>query len=82
MTKVKKNRYRFWSMDMNLKPTQCINFMDAIGMGIHVNHRAKRQQKRYKDACQIDRLFKNNGWDTKYNLVSTWECEEPILKKV
>ena len=56
--------------------------MDAIGMGIHVNNRAKRQQKRYKDVCQIDRLFKNNGWDTKYNLVSTWECEEPILKKV
>ena len=41
----------------------------------------KRQQKRYKDTCQIDRLIKNNGWDTKYNLVSTWKCEEPILKK-
>ena len=41
-----------------------------------------RQQKRYKDTCQIDWLIKNNGWDTKYNLVSTWECEEPILKKV
>ena len=25
---------------------------------------------------------KNNGWDTKHNLVSTWKCEEPILKKV
>ena len=24
----------------------------------------------------------NNGWDTKYNLASTLECEEPILKKV
>ena len=44
--------------------------------------RTRRQQKRYKDTCQIDRLIKNNGWDTKYNLVSTWECEEPILKKV
>ena len=43
---------------------------------------AKRQQKRYKDKCQIDWLSKNNGWDTKYNLVSAWECEEPILKKV
>ena len=32
--------------------------------------------------CQIDRLIENNGWDTKYNLVSAWECEEPILKKV
>ena len=44
--------------------------------------RTRRQQKRYKDTCQIDRLIKNNGWDTGYNLVSTWECEEPILKKV
>ena len=30
----------------------------------------------------MDRLIKNNGRDTKYNLVSTWECEEPVLKKV
>ena len=44
--------------------------------------RTRRQQKRYKDTCQIDWLIKNNGWDTKHNLVSTWECEEPILKKV
>ena len=44
--------------------------------------RTRRQQKRYKDMCQIDRLIKNNGWDTKYSLVSTWECEKPILKKV
>ena len=30
-----------------------------------------------------DRLvIKNDGWDAKYNLVSSWECEEPILKKV
>ena len=42
----------------------------------------KRQQKRCKDTCQIDRLIKNNGWDTKYNLMSIWECEEPILKQV
>ena len=35
----------------------------------------------YKDLCQIDRLIKNNGWDRKNNLVSTWKCEEPILKK-
>ena len=41
-----------------------------------------RQQKRYKDTCQIDRLIKNNGGDTKYNLTLTWECEKPILKKV
>ena len=44
--------------------------------------RTRRQQKRYKDTRQIDRLIKNNGWGTKYNLVSTWKCEEPILKKV
>ena len=44
--------------------------------------RIRRQQKRYKDTCQIDRLIKNNGWDTRYNLVSIWDCEEPILKKV
>ena len=37
---------------------------------------------RYKDTCQIDRLIKNNGCDTKYNLASTWECEEPVLKNL
>ena len=47
-----------------------------------LKNRTKRQQKRYEDTCQIDWLIENNGWDTKYNLVSTWECEEPILKKV
>ena len=36
-----------------------------------IKNRTKRQQKRYKDTCRIDRLIKNNGWDTKYNLVST-----------
>ena len=30
----------------------------------------------------MDWLIKNNGRDTKYNLVSTQECEEPIFKKV
>ena len=30
----------------------------------------------------MDWLIKNNGWDTKYNIVSTWEYEEPILRKV
>ena len=29
----------------------------------------KRQQKRYKDTCQIDWLIKNNGWDAKYKNV-------------
>ena len=47
-----------------------------------LTNRTKRQQKRYEDMCEIDSLIENNGWDTKYNLVSTWECEEPILKKV
>ena len=44
--------------------------------------RTKRQKKRYKDTYQklIDWLIKNNGWYTMYNLVSTWECKEPILK--
>ena len=44
-------------------------------------NRTKRQQMRYNDTFQIDWLIKNDGWDTMYNLVSTWECEEPILKK-
>ena len=47
-----------------------------------LKNRSRRQQKRYKDTCKIDWLIENNGWDTKYNLVSTWECEEPILKSV
>ena len=48
---------------------------------ICLKNRTKRQQKKYKDTCQIDWLIKNNGLDTKYNLVSTWECEEPIVMK-
>ena len=43
--------------------------------------RTRRQQKRYKDKCKIDWLIENNRWNTEYNLVSTWECEEPILKR-
>ena len=39
-------------------------------------------KKTTKDTCKIDWVIKSNGWDTKYNLVSTWECEEPIFKKV
>ena len=31
--------------------------------------RTRRQQKRYKDTCQIYRIIKNNGWDAKYSLV-------------
>ena len=33
--KGKKGPVSFWLMDMSLKLTQCINFTDAIGMGIH-----------------------------------------------
>ena len=47
-----------------------------------LKNRTKRQQKRYEDTRQIDWLIENNGWDTNYNLASTRECEEPILKKV
>ena len=32
--------------------------------------------------CHIDRLIKNNGWDTKYNLVSTWECLGGLKKSL
>ena len=47
-----------------------------------LKNRTKRQQKRYKDTCQIDELIKNNGWDTKYNLVSIWEFEETVFQNV
>ena len=47
-----------------------------------LKNRTKRSEKRYKDTCQTDWLIKDNGWDTKYNLVSVWECEKPILKKI
>ena len=45
------------------------------------NH-AKKQELQYKDMCLIDQLIENNGWATEHSLVSTWECEEPILEKV
>ena len=35
-----------------------------------IKNRTKRQGLRYKDTCNIDWLITNNGWDTKYNLVS------------
>ena len=47
-----------------------------------LKNRTRRQQKRYRDTCQVDQLIKKNEWDTKYNLVSAEECEESILKKV
>ena len=46
-----------------------------------LKNRTKRQQKRYEDTRQIDWFIENNGWDTRYNLVSTWGYEEPNIKK-
>ena len=83
MTKGKKNRHPFWLMDMSLKLTRYINFMDVLWhRHTCLKIRTKRQQKRYRDTCQIDWLIENNGWDTKYNLASACKCEEPTLKKV
>ena len=38
---------------------------------ICLKDRTKRQQNRYEDTRQIDWFIENNGWDTRYNLVST-----------
>ena len=46
MTKAKKNWYLFWSMALNLKPLQCINFMDVIGMGRHAQGTVQKDNKR------------------------------------
>ena len=63
-------------MVMNLRPTQYTSFRYTC-----IENRTKRQSLIYKDRCKIDWLIANNGWDTKYNLVSIWSCEEPIIKK-
>ena len=39
----------------------------------------KRQGMKYKDTCKIDWLIANNGWDTKFILLSIWGCQKPIL---
>ena len=44
------------------------------------NH--KKRKKRQKDTCKIDLLIENDGWDTKYNLVSICKCDKPLLKEV
>ena len=36
---------------------------------------------RYKDTWQFGMLIANNERDAKYNLVSIWESEKPILKR-
>ena len=46
MIKMKKSQHIFWLMDMNLKPTQCIKFMDVIGAGIHVYRTVQKDNKR------------------------------------
>ena len=43
----------------------------------YLKDRTKRQKKRYNDTCKIDWLI-----EYRIYLVSIWECEEPILKKV
>ena len=45
-------------------------------------YRKPYKKLRYRDTCQIDLLIANNGWDTKYDLLSSWEYEKPIFKKV
>ena len=36
-----------------------------------IENRTKIQELRCKDMCKVDYLVTNNGWDAKYNLVST-----------
>ena len=70
-------------MDMNLKLTQCIHFMDVIGMGIYAERILQKDKKRdVKIRVRLIGSSKMYNLVTKYNLVSTWGCEEPILKKV
>ena len=47
----KKHLCIFWLMDMNLKLTQCINFMDIIGMGIHGQRIVQKDNKRDIKIC-------------------------------
>ena len=70
-------------MDMNLKLTQCIHFMDVIGMGIHAERILQKDKKRdVKIRVRLIGSSKMYNLVTKHNLVSTWGCEEPILEKV
>ena len=83
MTKVKKNQHLIL-VDRYEPETNTVYQFHGCNWHEHtcLKNRTKRQQNRYEDTCQIDWLIENNGWDTKYNLVSIWECKEPILKKV
>ena len=81
--KGKKTRVPFLIDGYEPETNTMYQFHGCHGYGYTcLKNRTKRQQKRCKDTCQIDCLIKNNRWHTKYNLVSTWKCEEPILKKV
>ena len=83
MTKVKKNQHRFLIDGYEPETNTVYQFHGCHWHGhTCLKNRTKSQQKRYRDTCQIDWLIKNYAWDTEYNLVSTWECEEPILKRV
>ena len=55
---------------------------EAEKIGKHIHHKMCGQKLRYKDKCQIDWLIADNGWDTKYNLVSAWECKKSKPKNV
>ena len=46
MTKVGKNQHLFGSMDINLKPTQYISFIDVIGKGVHAYRIVQKANKR------------------------------------
>ena len=53
-----------------------------------IKDRTSSQRERYLDTLAIDRLIENNGVDTlthknsKFNLVTVWECEKPYKKSV
>ena len=69
--KDKKTLVPFWPMDIPENNTVC-QFHGCHWHGhTCLKNSTKRLQKRYKDTCQTDWLIKNNGWDTKYNLMST-----------
>ena len=68
-------------MVMSLRPTQHTNHgCQWHGHTCKKNH-TKRKKTKYKEKFQIDRLIVNNGWNTRYDLVSTWECEKPYIQR-
>ena len=74
-------------MDMTLKPTQYTNFMDVITTGKRIVQRIvqKDNERDMKMRVRLIALSKIRDGiirNTKFNLLSTWECEEPKLKKM